>query len=77
MLRLILAPKSTEGIDEQLLKNGSENHENRKHCSSRLEMIQPKKTAILMQIKSLQGVESTQSPSCSLEAHTTPSKMKT
>jgi hypothetical protein len=32
-------------------------------------MIQPKKTAILMQIKSLQGVETTQSSSHSLEDH--------
>jgi hypothetical protein len=48
-------------------KNTFKNHKNGKHCNSRLEMIQPKKTAILMQIKSLQGVKTTQSSSRSLE----------
>jgi hypothetical protein len=75
MTRLVLAPKSTEGIEEKLLKlrsqksgkNASENHENVKYHSSRYEMIQSKKTAILMQIKSLQGVKNTQSSFRSLE----------
>jgi hypothetical protein len=40
---------------------------NEKHSSSTREMIQPKRTAILMQIKGLQGVEITQTSSHSLE----------
>jgi hypothetical protein len=74
-MRLVLAPKLTEGIEQKLLKprsqksgqNAYENHKNGKHRSSRYEMIQSKKTAILIQIKSLQGVESTQTSSLSLK----------
>jgi hypothetical protein len=64
-----------EGIEEKLLKsrdrksgqNISENHEKEKHCSTRKEMIQFKSTTTLMRIKSLQGVETTQTSSHSLE----------
>jgi hypothetical protein len=35
MMRLILASKSMEGIEEKLLKNTSKNHKNKKHCNSR------------------------------------------
>jgi hypothetical protein len=64
-----------EGINEKLLKsrnrksgkNTSENVKNEKHCSSTKEMIQPKRTAILMQIKGLEGVKTTQTSSHSLE----------
>jgi hypothetical protein len=74
-MRLILEPKSMEGIEEKLLKsrsqnrakNTSKNLENEKHCSSTREMNQPKKTAILMQTMSLQGMETNQISSCSME----------
>jgi predicted glycosyltransferase involved in capsule biosynthesis len=48
-------------------KNTSKNHEKEKHSSTRKEMIQSKSTAILIQIKSLQGVKTTQTFSHSLE----------
>jgi hypothetical protein len=43
MMRLVIAPKYTEAIEENssnyevknLAKNTSENHENEKHCNSR------------------------------------------
>jgi hypothetical protein len=74
-MRLGLAPKSTKGIKEKLLKSRCnksgqkylQNHKNGKHCSSRLEKFQPIRTAILMQIKSLQGVETIQTSSRTLE----------
>jgi hypothetical protein len=57
--------KPIEGIDEKLLKsqdkksgqNTFQNHENKKHCSTRYEMILLKHMNVLMQIKSLQGEE--------------------
>jgi hypothetical protein len=60
-MRLILAPKFIGGIEEKLLKsqsknqakNTSKNLKNEKYCSSTKKMIQPKRTAILMQIKGL------------------------
>jgi hypothetical protein len=75
MMRLVLAPKFTEGIEENSsnhkvknwAKNTSKNLRNEKHYSSTKKMIQPKRTAILMQIKGLQGVETTQTSSHSLE----------
>jgi hypothetical protein len=48
-------------------KNTSENLKNEKYSSSTRKMIQPKRTAILMQIKGFQGVEITQISSHSLE----------
>jgi hypothetical protein len=48
-------------------QNTSEKLENEKHSSSTREMNQLKKTAILMQIKTLQGVETTQTYSNYLE----------
>jgi hypothetical protein len=44
-----------------------QNHKKEKHSSTRKEMIQSKSTTILMWIKSLQGVETTQTSSHSLE----------
>jgi hypothetical protein len=49
-MRLILAPKPMEGIEEKLLKswdrksgqNTSENHENEKHCSKDRRWLNPK-----------------------------------
>jgi hypothetical protein len=43
------------------------NLKNEKYCSSTKEMIPPKRTAVFMQIKGLQGVETTQKSSHSLE----------
>jgi hypothetical protein len=75
MMRLILAPKSMEGIEEKLLKSWdrkigpkiSKNCKNEKRCSSLGDMIQSKSMPILKQIKCLQGVETTQTFSHSLE----------
>jgi hypothetical protein len=75
MMRLILAPKFIEGIKEKLLKsrsqkkanNTSETLENEKHSSTTKEMNQPKRIAILMQVKGLQGVKTTQTSFHSLE----------
>jgi hypothetical protein len=101
MMRLILAPNSTEGIEEKLLKSQehkiwwkfSENHRKRKMGCTLGDKIQSQRSDILMKIKCLQDVETTQTSSHSLEdwgesltisplfltfeAHTTPSKMKT
>jgi hypothetical protein len=52
---------------ENRATNTSENHEKEKHNSTRKEMIQSKSTAILMQIKSLQGVGSIETSSDTLE----------
>jgi hypothetical protein len=48
-------------------KNTSKNHENEKHCNTRYEMTLLKHTNVLMQIKSLQGVETATTSSHSLE----------
>jgi hypothetical protein len=89
MLRLILATFSMEEIEEKLLRsqnqksdqNTSENQEKEKHDSARYEMIQSKSTTILMQIKSLQGVETIQTSSHTLKigeiAHFSPLFSKT
>jgi Mg2+ and Co2+ transporter CorA len=68
MLRLFLATFAMEEIEEKLLKsqnqklgqNATENQEKEKHGSTMKEVIQSKSTVILMQIKSLQGMETTQ-----------------
>jgi hypothetical protein len=44
-------------------KNTSENLKNEKHSSSTREMIQPKRTALLMQMKGLHGVKTNQTSS--------------
>jgi hypothetical protein len=62
-----LSKNSSNHEIENRAKNASKYHKNGKHCSSREEVIQSKKTAILIQIKSLQGVESTQTSSRSME----------
>jgi hypothetical protein len=75
MLKLILATFSTEEIEERLFKlqewklgkNTSENQVNEKHFSTYKEVIQSKHMDVLMQIKSLQCVETTQISFHSLE----------
>jgi hypothetical protein len=75
MMSLILAPKPIKGIEEKPLKSRdrksgqkySKNHKNDQHCSTIYEMIYPKSTAILMQVKSLQGVEIATTSSHSME----------
>jgi hypothetical protein len=65
MRRLILEPNSTEGIQEKLLKSQeykigqkySENHRKRKMGCTLGDEIQSQRSAILMKIKRLQGVE--------------------
>jgi hypothetical protein len=47
--------------------NTSETLENEKHSSTTKEMNQPKRIAILMQVKGLQGVKTTQTSFHSLE----------
>jgi hypothetical protein len=48
-------------------KNTSENLQHEKHSSSTKEMNQPKRTPILMQVKGLHDVKTTQTSSHSLE----------
>jgi hypothetical protein len=75
MMRHVLAPEPRKKLKKNSsnhevksrVKNTSKNHKNGKYCSSRYEMIQPKKATILMQIKSLQGVETIQISSHSLK----------
>jgi hypothetical protein len=59
--------KLLKSRDWKLGKNTSENNEKEKLSSAQKEMIQSKSIAILMRIKSLQGVETTQTFSHSLE----------
>jgi hypothetical protein len=70
-MRLVLAPKILDDFSnhevQNWAKNTSKKLENEKRFSSPKEMYQPIKTAILMQIKSLQGVEIIQKSSRSLE----------
>jgi hypothetical protein len=99
-MRLIPIPKSMEVIKEKLFNSWSKNLGQKYLQKSWMKNItaqdsrwfNPKKIAILMQIKSLQGMKTTQISSYSLEdwrdltslisslkheAHITPSKIKT
>jgi hypothetical protein len=75
MMRLILAPNSTEGIEEKLLKSQenkigqkySKNHRKRKIGCTLGDEIQSQRSDILMKIKRLQGVKIIRTSSHSLE----------
>jgi hypothetical protein len=75
MMRLILVPNSMEEIEEKLLKSQehkigrkySKNDKKRKIGYTLGDEIQSQRLAILMKIKCLQGVESVQTSSHSLE----------
>jgi hypothetical protein len=75
MMRLILAPNSTKGIKEKLLKSQehkigrkySKNHRKRKMGCTLGDKIQSQRSAILMKTKRLQGMETTRTSSHSLE----------
>jgi hypothetical protein len=65
MMRLVLAPNSTEEIEEKLLKTQehqirrkySKNHIKRKMGYTLGDEIQSQRSAILMKVKRLQGVK--------------------
>jgi hypothetical protein len=67
MMRLVLAPNPTKGIEEKLFKSQehkigqkySKNHKKRKMACTLGDEIQSQRSAILMKIKRLQGVETT------------------
>jgi hypothetical protein len=75
MMMLILAPNSMEGIEEKLLKSQehktgqkySKTHRKRKIGFTLRDEIQSQRSAILMKIKCLQGVETARTSSHSLE----------
>jgi hypothetical protein len=75
MMRLILAPNSTEGIEEKLLKSQenkigqkySKNHRKGKIGCTLGDEIQSQRSYILMKIKRLQGVKIIRTSSHSLE----------
>jgi hypothetical protein len=71
MMRLLLPPKSTEAIEEKLLKTQehkirrkySENHRKGKTSYTLRDKIQSQKSTILMKIKRLQDVKTAQTSS--------------
>jgi hypothetical protein len=74
-MRFILAPNSMEEIKEKLLESQehkierkySKNHRKRKTSRTLRDEIQSQRSAILMKIKCLQGVETARTSSHSLE----------
>jgi DNA-binding transcriptional MerR regulator len=73
-MQLILAPKSIEGIKKLLKLRSQKSGQKCLQKSRKWKILQlkirddlTKKIAILKQIKSLQSVKTTQSPSCSLK----------